>query len=225
MSDQILKAATNGEDAYRREIRVWMRQVLATKRFSAEGWARQAHMAGTTVRRFLNGGPDAPTPSLDTIHALSLVAGYGPNLSFTPMRTKPKAATCEVPLLTPDLAMRLVSRAAYQEAYAEMIQMPKTLVDPGGCSALAYATTVEHSSVNQLGVLPQDIVIVEPVWSVAPKANDMVLIDDLSQVMVMTYLAPYAMPRSTDPTYDPRDLDDIALLGVVVELKRRVLRR
>lgn len=223
--DRIATAATDGEDAYRREIRVWMRQVLSTKRFSAEGWAREACMAGTTVRRFLNGGPDAPTPSLDTIHALAAVAGYGPNLSFTAMGTKPKPSKAEVPVIPADLAVRLVSRASYQDAYAEIQQYPRTLVDPGGCSSLAYAVEVEHNSVNQLGVLVGDVVIVEPVWSVAPAPNDLVLIDDMSQVMVMTYLAAYAMPRSTDPTYDPRALDDIALLGVVVELKRRVLRR
>lgn len=51
------------------------------------------------------------------------------------------------------------------------------------------------------------------------------LVDDLSQVMVMSFVPPYAMPRSTDQTYVPRLLDDLTLLGTVTQLRRRVLNR
>ena len=222
---KIIPVTSDGEEAYRRELRVWMRQVLSTKRLSAESWAREAGIAGTTVRRFLNGGPEAPTPSLDTIGTLSRIAGFGPNLSFASALSRVKPSAADVRLIEHDLAAKLTTRANYHDMLAQLKQYPVISVDEGSCSVFAYAVEVEHAAVNQLGVLVGDIVLVEPVWALQPQANDLVLTEDLSQVMVLTYYPPFAMPRSTDLTYEPRQLDDVTILGTVVELRRRTLHR
>jgi len=202
-----------------------MRQVLATKRMSAEAWARDAGMAGTTIRRFLNGGPEAPTPSLDTIDALARVAGYGPTLSFADKVPVSRTTTDTVRLVRPDLAAAFASRQSMLEAKIALDQSPLTTVDRGLVSQSAFAVEAEHPSLNQIGILVGDILVCEPVWSVAPEPNDVVLVDDMGQIMPLTYYPPVAVPRSTDRTYDPRPLDDVTLLGVVVEMKRHVLNR
>ena len=221
----VISFPADNEDAHRRELRVWMRQVLLTRHLSAESWAREAGVAGSTLRRFLNGGPESPTPSLSTVEALARVVGFGPNLSFARGFGDARPVAEKTRLVPPDIARRLVTRAAYQDEMPSLARCPTIAVDPGDCSVFAFAVIVEHMSANQLGVLIGDAVIVEPLWALQPAANDLVLVDDLSQVMVMTCLLPYAMPRSTDQTYVPRLLDDVTLLGTVTQLRRRVLNR
>lgn len=63
----------------RKAIRVWMRQVMETKGWSATRWANEAGTSPTNITRFLSGAKH--TPSSSTISRLSLVAGSAPDLS------------------------------------------------------------------------------------------------------------------------------------------------
>lgn len=212
-----------GEESYRRELRVWMRQVISTKRLNPESWAREADVAGSTIRRFLNGGSHSPTPSLDTISKLADVAGFGPSMKFGRIAKGVNLGTNKVRLITPDLAARLSSRSSYQDLFSEIEASDFISVDEGMCSTMAYAVEIEHESVNQLGVFKGDIAVIEPIWSREPKLASLVLVEDFTQVMVMTFHQPMMIPRSTDPTYEPRAIDDVTILGTLVEVRRRLI--
>lgn len=218
---QVVPLTPAGEESYRRELRVWMRQVIATKRLNPESWARESEVAGSTIRRFLNGGPESPTPSLDTISKLADVAGVGPSMKFGRIAKGVNLGTTKVRLIAPDLAGRLSTMLNYQALFSEIESSDFISVDEGLYSTMAYAVEIEHESVNQLGVFKGDIAIVEPIWSKAPKTASFVLVEDFTQVMVMTYHQPTIIPRSTDPTYEPRPIDDVTILGTLVEVRRR----
>ena len=211
------------DSAYRNEIRVWMRQVMAQRNWTPEHWARECGMAGTTIRRFLNGGEEAPSPSLDTLGRLIKVAGFGPTIDLVGSRSK--SSVEQVPLLHIDLVATLVSRAAYHDAGRDILNATKVAISRGDYSSLAYATVVDHNSCNQIGIYTGDIVICEPVWSLNPGSADLVLIEDLGQVMPMTYHSPLLIPRSADIGYNPRPQDEVHMLATVVEVRRRLRRK
>ena len=54
----------------RAQIKIWLRQVLADKGWSAEHWANKAGIAATTITRFLSKDDDAPLLSSRTISKL-----------------------------------------------------------------------------------------------------------------------------------------------------------
>lgn len=62
-------------------IRVWMRQVMQDREWSANHWATLAGTSPTNITRFLNEGTF--TPSSTTIAKLVHAAGSQPNLSST----------------------------------------------------------------------------------------------------------------------------------------------
>ena len=63
----------------RKAIRVWMRQVMENKGWSATRWANEAGTSPTNITRFLTGAKS--TPSSSTISKLSTVAGSAPDLT------------------------------------------------------------------------------------------------------------------------------------------------
>lgn len=205
---------------HRRELRVWMRQVLATRSWSPEHWAKAAGLAGSTLRRFLNGGEDAPTPSLDTIQKLVDVAGFGPNIRFNDL-AQARSAAKPIRILSPDLVLQMVSRKVVGDLRDHIEQCPSLISEEAG-SPDAYAVRIEHNSCDQLGLYRNDIVVVEPVWRREPEAADLVIVDDFTQIMPLTYHPPLLFPRSTDPTYDPRPVDEVHVLGVICEIRRRL---
>lgn len=68
-------AARGYSDAYRKQLRLWMRDIMRRKGWSAERWARQAGVAGTTITRFLNTEDPQRTPNTSTLAKLASAAG------------------------------------------------------------------------------------------------------------------------------------------------------
>lgn len=67
------------EDFEAKAIRVWMREVMANREWSANRWATLAGTSATNITRFLNGGKFLP--SSKTLAKLSYVAGSSPQLA------------------------------------------------------------------------------------------------------------------------------------------------
>ena len=67
------------EDYETKAIRVWMRQVMDSRSWSANRWATLAGTSPTNITRFLNGAKF--TPSSKTLAKLVYVAGSSPQLS------------------------------------------------------------------------------------------------------------------------------------------------
>lgn len=59
-------------------VRVWMRDVLAEKGWSANEWALAASTSPTNITRMLSGASASP-PSAETLLKLSRIAGSQPN--------------------------------------------------------------------------------------------------------------------------------------------------
>lgn len=68
------------DNPVRRNIKVWMRDVMASRGWTASQWARRAGTSPTNITRFLQ--PTASVlPSADTIAKLARVAGSQPRLN------------------------------------------------------------------------------------------------------------------------------------------------
>jgi len=67
------------EDYETKAIRVWMRQIMNSREWSANRWATLAGTSPTNITRFLNGAKF--TPSSKTLAKLIYVAGSSPQLS------------------------------------------------------------------------------------------------------------------------------------------------
>lgn len=63
----------------RRSVRVWMRQVLETKGWTANEWAKAAGTSPTNITRLLN-SQTATVPTAATLMKLAIVARTQPNL-------------------------------------------------------------------------------------------------------------------------------------------------
>lgn len=63
----------------RNSVRVWMREVMAARNWSANEWATMAHTSPTNITRMLS--PTSKTvPSIDTISKLAMIAQSQPQL-------------------------------------------------------------------------------------------------------------------------------------------------
>lgn len=67
-----------------KSIRVWMRQVMETKEWSANCWATLAGTSPTNITRFLKDA--SHIPSSRTISKLAYVAGTSPSFSRVPIQ-------------------------------------------------------------------------------------------------------------------------------------------
>jgi hypothetical protein len=67
------------EDYESKAIRVWMRNVMENRQWSANKWATMAGTSPTNITRFLNGGKFLP--SSKTLGKLAYIAGSAPQLS------------------------------------------------------------------------------------------------------------------------------------------------
>lgn len=75
----------------RNAVRVWLRQVMEEKNWSANEWGLMAKTSPTNITRMLS--PTAKSvPSVDTICKLAMVAGSQPNL--LPGRPAEQSAPC-----------------------------------------------------------------------------------------------------------------------------------
>jgi SOS-response transcriptional repressor LexA len=192
---------TSESDMARNSVRVWMRQVLAENGWSAAEWARRAGIAPTTLTRILDPVSNQ-VPSTETVTRLSRVAGSQPNLgSFEPVGSR------AVPLYLYGDAMGSVC--------GHVLAAQPVSED-------AYAVRLTTDILNQAGILPGDIVIVEPTDRVAPMNGKIVLAEDeMGDQVVGRVMTPWLMPASTGK-HEPRLLEDLQIMGVVVAMNRQL---
>ena len=119
-------------------IRVWMRQVMQDREWSANHWATLAGTSPTNITRFLNEGTF--TPSSTTIAKLVHAAGSQPNLSSTH-----------------NLMMQKVRQIIlYNEANQQI-----DVIGVYGMSGdlKAFKSCFTYAS---LGIVPSDIIVMKP---------------------------------------------------------------
>lgn len=199
----------NGDSA-RNAVRVWMRQVMSERQWSAAHWAKLANTSSTNITRFLSPGCRI-VPSADTISKLAHVAGSQPNLGFVPGAAR--VAVRVVPVVREGY---LIMRDA--TAYATN----ETVAVASSASGQAVAVLVESDSMNASGILPDDIIVIEPL-EVQPVAKSRIVaaVHD-GKVVYAEYQPPVLIPRSTNRNHRVVGLNDAEIVGVATQVIRRL---
>ena len=119
-------------------IRVWMRQVMQDREWSANHWATLAGTSPTNITRFLNEGTF--TPSSTTIAKLVHAAGSQPNLSSVQ-----------------NMMMQKVRQIILYDETNKQIDVIGVYGMNGDLKA--YKSCFTYTS---LGIVPSDIIVVKP---------------------------------------------------------------
>jgi hypothetical protein len=119
-------------------IRVWMRQVMQDREWSANHWATLAGTSPTNITRFLNEGTF--TPSSTTIAKLVHAAGSQPNFSSTH-----------------NLMMQKVRQIVLYNEANQKIDVIGVYGMNGDLKAFKSCFTY-----TSLGIVPSDIIVVKP---------------------------------------------------------------
>ena len=144
----------------RRAVRVWMREVLEKKDWTAADWAKRAGTSPTNITRVLS-----PTsriiPSAATIGKLAAVAGSQPKLSFSNQILS--TATASLPLI-PANVIAGFANVQVSKWWEWLVEKERTFTrveidrDPQGP---AFVMLVETEDLETEGILAGDKILIE----------------------------------------------------------------
>lgn len=196
------------DDATRRAIRVWMREVMDSRNWSANRWATLAGTSPTNITRFLS--PSCKiAPSAATLTKLIKVAGSQPNLGQQPHLRS--VAPNSVPVLSWDLTTR------------SLVPTGQRIMAGEGTSSKAFAFICETDAMNLSGIVAGDIVTVEPTNQISPKLGR-ILVARYGDTLVMgEYQPPFIVPKSTNHTHKIVETTLCTLIGTVVAVTRKLV--
>lgn len=152
-----LKAAMNESDPVRRAIKVWMREVMTMKDWSAGEWARRAGTSPTNITRFLS-----PTsmimPSSATISKLARVAGSQPRFQGY---GEPQADRAwQVPLVAARVLAGLPPRQLWEFVMSPSSPLHRIAID-GPVDGPVFVADVPSSGMTGRGIVPGDRLLIE----------------------------------------------------------------
>ncbi len=186
----------------RNAIRVWMRQVLEEKGWTAAEWARAANTSATNITRVLSPGSDI-VPSSATVAKLAAAAGSQPNLGAY---------------------QRIAGRSVALLQWGHWdLEMPEgRVISPVELSEGAFAVSVDSTAMNAAGIMPGDILICEPPSASWGNLMGETVVGSHDDTPVLgRVLGEWLMPLSSD-RHDPLPIGDVQIRGVVVYSMRRV---
>jgi hypothetical protein len=202
--------ATTPNDPVRNAVRVWMRQVMAERQWTAAHWAKLANTSPTNITRFLSPGCRI-VPSADTISKLAHVAGSQPNLGFVPGVAR--VAVRVVPVVREGY---LIMRDAAAHGTNETVAVASSV------SEQAVAVLVESDSMSASGILPDDIVVIEPLEVQPVSKGRIVAAVYKGEVIYAEYQPPVLIPRSNNRTHRVVAVGDAEIVGVATQVIRRL---
>lgn len=146
-------------ESTRKAIKVWMRDVMLAKNWSASEWARRAGTSPTNITRFLSPTSDI-MPSSSTISKLSRVAGSQPKLNA--LADLNPTSAWQVPCISAQML------AAYTPDHAwEMLMQPSSALQfisvDGPLTGPAFVSDVPSTAMIGRGIAPGDRILVEQV--------------------------------------------------------------
>lgn len=198
------------EDSVRNAVRVWMRQVMAERQWTAAHWAKLANTSPTNITRFLSPGCRI-VPSADTISKLAQAAGSQPNLGFVPGAAR--VAVRVIPVVREGY---LIMRDATAYGTNETVAVASSASDQ------AVAVLVVSDSMNASGILPDDILVIEPLEVQPPSKGRVVAAVHDGQVIYGEYQPPVLIPRSTNRAHRVVGIGDAQVVGVATQVIRRL---
>lgn len=207
----------------RKALYDWMTGVIDERGWSAAAWARLAEVTPTNLTRFLRDPEVASLPSAETIGRLAWAAGQEPRFLGQPH----EAAGTRVPVL--DLAgLRALQLLGIHQA-EEFLDDARRNNGPGilydrQASRRAFALKVTSLHMNAGGLIPDDLVVLEPVDIVPPRRGDLVVVVEGAHVCTYRWHPPLLVPASTDPVCVPVPCTEASILGVAIHLVRTLRR-
>lgn len=191
--------------ASRNAIKIWMRETMDKKGWSANRWATLAGTSPTNITRFLSPSCDM-MPTSVTLAKLAAVAGTQPNLTYQP----------HVKVET----LRSVQVMRWNEAQSDFEPTKEVHAASVPVSDAAFALEMGDDSMNMAGIMPGDLLLIEPVDR--PVRARTVLVRYGKRMIVGDWLPPYVMPRSSNREHGPVDADEAVVLGVVKSVTRKL---
>lgn len=174
------------DQTLRRSIKVWMRDVMTSKGWTASAWARKAGTSATNITRFLQ--PTAQVlPSSDTLAKLARAAGSQPRLGTLADLN----ATRGTPL--PIVPLTVVSAYAPMQLWEVVMDgrsgFDMLLVDTS-FDAPAVVTDVFSLGMAARGILPGDRIIVERILKKDVLPGQIVMFNHEGRVKVAEWQHP-----------------------------------
>jgi SOS-response transcriptional repressor LexA len=203
----------------RKALYDWMSGVIDERGWSAASWARQAEVTPTNLTRFLRDPETASLPSAETIGRLAWAAGEEPRFLGLPQET----SGTRVPVL--DLAGLRALQLLGQRQAEEFLDEARRNNGPGvfydrQASRRAFALRVTSLHMNAGGLVPNDIVVLEPADLVPPQRGNLVVTSEGEHICAYRWHPPLLVPASTDPKCEPAQCDEVSIIGVAIHLVR-----
>lgn len=201
----------------------WMSAVLDERGWTASSWARRAEVTPTNVTRFLRDPEAASLPSAETIGRLARAADSEP--TFLDTGASPRPVRVPILELAQLRALRMLGPRQAREYLGE--------VAGGGClsvlydrqaSERAFALRLTSLHMNAGGLLPQDVLVLEPVDVRSPAKGDLVVLVEGDHVCAYRWHCPLLVPASTDPLCEPVPCDEAPVIGVAIHMVRPLTR-
>lgn len=210
------------EDYARRAIKVWMREVMQSKGWSANEWATKSGTSATNITRFLSPTSDI-MPSGSTIAKLSRTAGSQPKLNlYAEVRA---ANACYVPCVHAVTASGFPPVQFWEWIMDEGNGSKDRAVVEGPITGPAFVCDIPDAGMVGRGLLMGDRILVEQVKVKDLISGHLVLAHHEGRAKVMEWQAPLALfrpspERVTDQDFKPVRVSDIEVYGRVTRLLR-----
>ncbi|HSK41213.1 MAG TPA: XRE family transcriptional regulator [Arenibaculum sp.] len=203
----------------RKALYDWMACVLDERGWSAAAWARHAEVTPTNLTRFLRDPKHASLPSAETIGRLAWAAGSEPR--FLDQETAPPPTRVPVLRVAQLRALRQLGPRQAEEFLDELrLRTEPCVLYDRDVTRRAFALRVTTMHMNAGGLVPDDIVVLEPVDVAPPSVGDLVATVDGDHVCAYRWYHPLLVPTSTESACKPVSCDDVAVVGVAVHLIR-----
>lgn len=195
-----------------RRLQSWLRRVMTSQSppLSAEAWANKAGVAGTSITRFLKHG--YPVPKTSTLAKLAAAVGLQPPDVVMSSESNPLV---DIPLIAPAIFLR----GGLERAVRAAVEVTRAPAKFAGCVAVRITTGTGILA----GVLPGDLVVVDPATEMQP--GDLVVVAlDTGDAAVYRLQEPWLVPATVEQV-PPLRLSDAHVIGVAVQVQRELPRR
>jgi SOS-response transcriptional repressor LexA len=207
----------------RKALYDWMSAVLDERGWTASFWARRAEVTPTNVTRFLRDPETASLPSAETIGRLARAADCEP--TFLDGEAPPRPVRVPILDIAQLRALRMLGPRQAREYLEEIASRgSQSVLYDRGASQRAFALRLTSPHMNAAGLLPQDVLVLEPVDVQPPDRGDLVAIVDGDHVCAYRWHCPLLVPASTDPQCEPIPCDEASVIGVAIHMVRPLKR-
>lgn len=153
----VLERVMADDETARRAIKVWMKDVLSSRNWTASEWARRAGTSPTNITRFLS-PVSKLVPSGGTISKLARAAGSQPRLN--PYVDVNATSAWQVALISAHTTAAFSPPLLWEHVMNSAVPKQTISVD-GPLDGPAFVTDVPAMGMSARGIVPGDRILVE----------------------------------------------------------------